>query len=174
MQTLLTDIELDVRELKYLIEVVRHKPELCAVTKRRIAQTRNRLELLSQRLDEMDLPATTLSPEETLQKAVAVEEKKPDAVQEPESLPIINPAEPKIVPGKPGIDLRSSMSLNDSFRFSRELFGGDSKQMNHILTQISGMNSFDEAFAFLSDKWSVEEDSEAVTDFMEMLRKYFV
>ena len=69
--------------------------------------------------------------------------------------------------------LRRSISLNDSFRFSRELFGGDTSLMNRVIEQISVMSSYKTAVAFLSSKISVDEENDAVNDFLELLRKYF-
>ena len=69
--------------------------------------------------------------------------------------------------------LRRSISLNDSFRFSRELFGGDTSLMNRVIEQISVMSSYKTAVAFLSSKISVNEENDAVNDFLELLRKYF-
>ena len=70
-------------------------------------------------------------------------------------------------------DLRRSISLNDSFRFSRELFNGDNEQMNRVIEQISEMSSLETAVAFLGSKVDVNEENEAMADFMEILKKYF-
>lgn len=69
--------------------------------------------------------------------------------------------------------LRYSISLNDSFRFSRELFGGDVELMNRVVEQMSVMSSYKTAAAFLVSKTSVVEESEALNDLLELLRKYF-
>lgn len=69
--------------------------------------------------------------------------------------------------------LRHSISLNDSFRFSREIFGGDSELMNRVIEQISVMSSYKTAVAFLASKVSVNEENEAMADFLELLKKYF-
>jgi len=69
--------------------------------------------------------------------------------------------------------LRHSISLNDSFRFSREIFGGDPELMNRVIEQISVMSSYKTAVAFLASKVSVNEENEAMTDFLELLKKYF-
>ena len=69
--------------------------------------------------------------------------------------------------------LRSSISLNDSFRFSRELFDGDSSLMNRVIEQISVMSSYKAAMAFLSSKVNINEENEAHNDFLELLKKYF-
>lgn len=69
--------------------------------------------------------------------------------------------------------LRHSISLNDSFRFSRELFKGDTDLMNRVVEQISVMSSYKTAVAFLSSKIEIDEEKEAVVDFLELLKKYF-
>lgn len=69
--------------------------------------------------------------------------------------------------------LRQSISLNDSFRFSRELFGGDSETMNRVIEQISVMSSYKTAIAFLSSKVDLSKESESLTDLLELLKKYF-
>ena len=69
--------------------------------------------------------------------------------------------------------LRHSISLNDSFRFSREIFGGDSELMNRVIEQISMMSSYKTAIAFFSSKVNINEENEAMTDFLELLKKYF-
>ena len=69
--------------------------------------------------------------------------------------------------------LRHSISLNDSFRFSREIFGGDLELMNRVIEQISVMSSYKTAVAFLASKVSVNEENEAMADFLELLKKYF-
>ena len=69
--------------------------------------------------------------------------------------------------------LRHSISLNDSFRFSREIFRGDPELMNRVIEQISVMSSYRTAVAFLASKVSVNEENEAMADFLELLKKYF-
>ena len=69
--------------------------------------------------------------------------------------------------------LRHSISLNDSFRFSREIFGGAPELMNRVIEQISVMSSYKTAVAFLASKVSVNEENEAMTDFLELLKKNF-
>ncbi len=69
--------------------------------------------------------------------------------------------------------LRHSISLNDSFRFSRELFKGDTDLMNRVIEQISVMGSYKTAVAFLSSKVEIDEEKEAVVDFLELLKKHF-
>ncbi len=225
MQALLNDIELDIQELKCLMEAVSRKPDsaLREVAKRNIVQMRGRLDILLEQLDRGALPENELpdriinpmpEPVSAAEEAAAAEE------EEEEEIVVGNPEkdeEPVIVPEAPEMpeseqlelpevtvepaqsaevsmkietntastpilaeriktagDLRRSISLNDSFRFSRELFGGSMEQMNHVLQQIGEMHSLDAALVFLSSKIKVEEENEAKADLVELLKKYFI
>ena len=107
------------------------------------------------------------------------EEKKeePAIVEEPVVETVVKEEEPKsAVLGeslKLSAGLRHAISLNDSFRFSRELFGGNTDLMNRVIEQISVMSSYKTAVAFLSSKVELNEEKEAVNDFLELLKKYF-
>lgn len=223
MQALLNDIELDIQELKCLMEAVSRKPDsaLREVAKRNIVQMRGRLDILLEQLDrgaipENELPDRIINPMPEPVSAAAAEEEE----EEEEEIVVGNPEkdeEPVIVPEAPEMpeseqlelpevtvepaqsaevsmkietntastpilaeriktagDLRRSISLNDSFRFSRELFGGSMEQMNHVLQQIGEMHSLDAALVFLSSKIKVEEENEAKADLVELLKKYFI
>ena len=225
MQALLNDIELDIQELKCLMEAVSRKPDsaLREVAKRNIVQMRGRLDILLEQLDrgalpENELPDRIINPMPEPVSAAAAAEKEEE--EEEEEIVVGNPEkdeEPVIVPEAPEMpeseqlelpevtvepaqsaevsmkietntastpilaeriktagDLRRSISLNDSFRFSRELFGGSMEQMNHVLQQIGEMHSLDAALVFLSSKIKVEEENEAKADLVELLKKYFI
>ena len=118
--------------------------------------------------------------------AAAVEEEEeeeegkkeePAIVAEPVVETVVKEEEPKsAVLGeslKLSAGLRHAISLNDSFRFSRELFGGDTDLMNRVIEQISVMSSYKTAVAFLSSKVELNEEKEAVNDFLELLKKFF-
>lgn len=98
-------------------------------------------------------------------------------VEEPVVETVVKEEEPKsAVLGeslKLSAGLRHAISLNDSFRFSRELFGGNTDLMNRVIEQISVMSSYKTAIAFLSSKVELNEEKEAVNDFLELLKKYF-
>ena len=210
-QKLLTDIELDVHELKYLMDSFTKEPTptLSELLKRSITRMQGRLDELQQEVDavqvispsaveetaeeedevagsEEDSPVIIQSLEsvdvkedeegETIvaeEKPVVIAEEEPAMVEET----VVKEEEPKsAVLGeslKLSAGLRHSISLNDSFRFSRELFGGDTDLMNRVIEQISVMSSYKTAVAFLSSKVELNEEKEAVNDFLELLKKYF-
>lgn len=114
---------------------------------------------------------------ETVTEEVVTEESEPVDLQEQEEQQ--KEQEDEVKPSVLGesikitAGLRHSISLNDSFRFSRELFGGDVELMNRVVEQMSVMSSYKTAAAFLVSKTSVIEESEALNDLLELLKKYF-
>ena len=219
-QKLLTDIELDVHELKYLMDSFTKEPTptLSELLKRSITRMQGRLDELQQEVDavqvispsaveetageedevagsEVDSPSIIQSLESAVVKEdeegeiIVAEEKpvvvvteegkkeEPAIVEEPVVETVVKEEEPKsVVLGeslKLSAGLRHAISLNDSFRFSRELFGGDTELMNRVIEQISVMGSYKTAVAFLSSKVEINEEKEAVNDFLELLKKYF-
>lgn len=130
--------------------------------------------------------AETAAEEAAAEEAAAAEEEEeeeegkkeePAIVEEPVVETVVKEEEPKsAVLGeslKLSAGLRHAISLNDSFRFSRELFGGNTDLMNRVIEQISVMGSYKTAVAFLSSKVEINEEKEAVNDFLELLKKYF-
>ena len=122
---------------------------------------------------------TQTAVEETVMEEPVVEDEmeEKDAEDESEDDESLLIEEPKAaVLGesiKMAAGLRHSISLNDSFLFSREIFGGDPELMNSVIEQISVMSSYKTAVAFLASKVSVNEENEAMADFLELLKKYF-
>ena len=219
-QKLLTDIELDVHELKYLMDSFTKEPTptLSELLKRSITRMQGRLDELQQEVDavqvtspstveetveeinevaesEVDSPSIIQSLESVVVKEdeeeeiIVAEEKpvvvvteegkkeEPAIVEESVAETVVKEEEPKsVVLGeslKLSAGLRHAISLNDSFRFSRELFGGDTDLMNRVIEQISVMSSYKTAVAFLSSKVELNEEKEAVNDFLELLKKFF-
>ena len=129
-------------------------------------------------------PVVIAAAAETAAEAAAAAEEEeegkkeePAIVEEPVVETVVKEEEPKsAVLGeslKLSAGLRHAISLNDSFRFSRELFGGDTDLMNRVIEQISVMSSYKTAVAFLSSKVELNEEKEAVNDFLELLKKFF-
>ncbi|WP_322933667.1 hypothetical protein VCM39_18825 [Bacteroides sp. CG01] len=190
MQALLTNIELDIQELKYLMEAFEREPNgtLREVLKRNVLQMRDRLDQMLTELDTVQKPVeeeiiqpilTEKEVEETVLEEVEEEKEALQVVESQAPIEVqetINIVSAGSILGeriRPVTDLRRSISLNDSFRFSRELFNGDSEQMNRVIEQISEMSSLDAAIAFLLSKINVDEENEAMIDFQELLKKYF-
>ena len=127
--------------------------------------------------EEAEAAAAAAEEEEEEEEEEEGKKEEPAIVAEPVVETVVKEEEPKsAVLGeslKLSAGLRHAISLNDSFRFSRELFGGDTDLMNRVIEQISVMSSYKTAVAFLSSKVELNEEKEAVNDFLELLKKFF-
>ncbi|WP_368112828.1 MULTISPECIES: hypothetical protein [unclassified Bacteroides] len=127
--------------------------------------------------EEAAAAAAAAEEEEEEEEEEEGKKEEPAIVEEPVVETVVKEEEPKsAVLGeslKLSAGLRHAISLNDSFRFSRELFGGNTDLMNRVIEQISVMSSYKTAVAFLSSKVELNEEKEAVNDFLELLKKYF-
>jgi hypothetical protein len=70
-------------------------------------------------------------------------------------------------------DLSKALSLNDRFRFRRELFGNSPEKMDQALKEINALQSMDEAIAYLNKNYSEYSESESFTDFCNILENHF-
>lgn len=151
MEILLSELELDLREINYLIKLLPDDPLLNPIVVRRIKQMQLHLDNLLHKV-----------------------EAKPNKEEAIPALP--EEAEPTILLAdslKPATDIKSFFTLNDKFLFSRELFDGNMERMNNILQQISEMESYDNATLLLTSVLNVEEDNEVLNDFLEVIKKHF-
>ena len=71
-------------------------------------------------------------------------------------------------------DMRKALSLNDRFRFKRELFAGSDVELNQALDLVNAMQSFDEAQEYFIDDLGWDQDNEDVADFMGLVRRHFL
>lgn len=167
MQTLLNDIELDIQELKCLVQAISGdtNPVLRIVAKRNIHQMQERLNALMKQLDETFVcePTTSVVPE------------IPIALVAPVSTELVDEQENIILAEriKPATDLRHAISLNDSFRFTRELFDGDAVRMNEVISRLGKASSLDEALDIFMSTVHFDQENVAFADFVELLKKYF-
>lgn len=108
---------------------------------------------------------------------IVSEEIQPERRVEPQ------PAEPTV--DKPSIslnevlekqnlsDFRKAFSLNDRFRFRRELFNGNEEQMNRVINDLNELHSYEESTAYLHNRLNWNKEEEAVADFIKLLEKRF-
>lgn len=70
-------------------------------------------------------------------------------------------------------DIRTAFSINDKFRFRRELFGNSAADYDDALEVIAAMSSLDEAEDYFYNDLCWEPDNDNVKDFMEIVGRYF-
>ena len=70
-------------------------------------------------------------------------------------------------------DLRKAFSLNDRFRFRRELFGNSGAEMNDTLNLVEAMLNREEACDYFYHDLQWDRDNPEVIDFMAIIDKHF-
>lgn len=71
-------------------------------------------------------------------------------------------------------DLKSAFSLNDTFRFRRELFGNSAAEMTDALHMVEAMHSFDEAEDYFYSDLGWDRESDDVKEFMAIIKNHFL
>ena len=134
-------------------------------------------------------PDPNVLPEATEEPDITVEFIEADdiPVPEPEDLPI--PPTPTDVPmeAEPespmrvdeklqrhlSKDIRKALSINDRFRFQRELFAGSADALNTAIEHIEAMRSYGNAELYFYSQLHWDRENEVVKDFMTLVRNHF-
>lgn len=110
-----------------------------------------------------------------------VERQEPPVVQQaPEAhKPVESAATSKIslndvIEKKSLTDFRKAISLNDWFRFKRDLFKGNEEAINATVQALNGIGSYEEAIAYLNEHARWDPDDPTAADFIKLLEKRFL
>lgn len=68
---------------------------------------------------------------------------------------------------------RLVFSINDRYRFKRELFDGSDAGFNNTLALVASMENYDEAEDYFLGELQWDQKKPEVIDFLEILKKYF-
>lgn len=71
-------------------------------------------------------------------------------------------------------DLRKAFTLNDRFRFCRELFDRDEARMNDTLSALNEAHSYSESLDLLRTRVQWDFDGETAADFLKFIERRFV
>lgn len=71
-------------------------------------------------------------------------------------------------------DLRKAFSINDRFRYCRELFGNNNADMNDALDLVEAMKSYEEAEEYFYDDLQWDKESDEVAEFMTIIKNHFL
>lgn len=192
MNARLVERQDELSHLSVLLDQYQRMAEAC---KKDILATKQELEasepLLSQKEAEPELVLPN-KPEPPVEEPVK---------QEVKEMPVLHPEEaPKDVPARkeaapvsaaPVVtkgnvslndllekknlsDFRKAFSLNDRFRFRRDLFHGNEEQMNQVISDLNQIDSLDEALRFIDTNLSWDMNNETVADFIKLLEKRYI
>ena len=129
---------------------------------------------------EQPVAEPAVEPDPVAEEPIAepVVEPEPEAEVEPELEPEPDPDDQPLTLDEAlqrdmTKDLRQAFSLNDRYRYRRELFGNSDSVMNETLNLIEAMHSFDEAEDYFYKDLQWEHDSPEVADFMVIIKNHF-
>lgn len=71
-------------------------------------------------------------------------------------------------------DIRKLLSLNDRFRFQRELFNGNADAFNQMLDVLNTMSSYSDVIRFLLTDMHWNEEDEVVKEFCTLIERRFL
>ncbi len=71
-------------------------------------------------------------------------------------------------------NMRKALSINDRYRFKRELFGNSELDLNDALDMVQSMKSYDEATEYFYDDLGWDKNNEEVQDFMNIVKRHFL
>lgn len=197
MKQLLTDIELDFYELKCLLDYLDKNPldeALHQVASRSLKNLSNRMDELNKEFvslygEKSNRSCQPLSQMNTSEiESCSLEEKKclDELGSKEDDVEVVNDLEEsEIVEKKLGLNadiaestpskgsLYRALSLNDVFRFSRELFEGDSNKLKEAVAEMEKLGSYEQAIGYLSGIVSCNIEDYAFKDMDDFLQRYF-
>lgn len=79
-----------------------------------------------------------------------------------------------VMPAKQAVnDLKRNLSLNDRFIFQRELFKNNRQEMEVAMETIGKFENYSQAEQYLNETFSLDMESPAVNDFLQIVKKGF-
>jgi hypothetical protein len=129
--------------------------------------------------DDRNLPDITVEFIEAEDNAVPEPEEEMPVPPVPTDIPMAEDAAPAPIRVDEKLqrhlsrDIRKAFSLNDRFRFQRELFAGSASAMDTAIEYIEVMNSYGNAELHFYSQLHWDRDNETVKDFMAIVRNHF-
>ena len=71
-------------------------------------------------------------------------------------------------------DFKKAFSLNDRFRFRRELFNNNEQQMEKTINDLNAIQSYEDSINYLNSELKWDMENQAVKDFILLLEKRFL
>jgi hypothetical protein len=123
---------------------------------------------------EEETIAEPTSEELTIEEPTIEETVKEEPAKEEHTTPVQHTIPTQTTLFGPAVtDIRQAISLGDRFLFQRELFAGNGELMQHTLDDLNQLASYEEALAYIQEKFSWDIESTAVKLFDNVLKRRF-
>ena len=200
MRTFASDNGFSVEKMnKENIKALRSETEalrmLIVGIEKRLEQQKILLDQLLEEAEQEEAPQPVAEPEETPRPAVdepvaTPKEETPVVTTETQPQSVTPTAHEAILTEQPTIksqasslndllerknlsDFRKAFSLNDRFRFRRELFGGSEELMNQVIADLNEIKSYEASVTYLQNVLNGKGEETAVADFLQLIEKRF-
>ncbi len=110
---------------------------------------------------------------EVVEQASLAEEEQPTENIKTEPLKIEEQPRTNGLYGKGVRDIRMAISIGDRFLFQRELFDKNPELLQKTLTELNGLNTFEEAMAYIDSHFSWDKELPAYELFINALHRRF-
>ena len=152
------------------------------VARRREEEARRKAELENQARIHDEQPIVSIEPIASISSVTPIESPVTtlaDSIETAESLAdkLAKNADDTLASAlnsKKIIDLKSSITLGDRFRFQRELFGGNGEKMNKAISDFNSFETMIEAQEYIAKNFDWQLDNDAVSDFIQLLQRRYL
>lgn len=161
-------------ELEGLLSLVKERKELLSKVKPMMQQKAQAILTL---LTEMnpEIKSELLTETDVAEKEVIIP--KTDGIEEADSdyedLGSTNFAKTSNAEASCSRNLRQFFTINDKFRFRRELFGNSDIEFSDCINLVSAMSSYSEAKDYFLIDLGWDADNEEVVEFMSIIETFF-
>lgn len=146
--------------------------DLLHLIKRKAQQISEFSKKLNSSIDSMDDIEKDVSIVENLGQSFALDEYSLEEVSE--VLPENIVKQESTIVLTPGLEKgKLVFSINDRFRFRKELFRDSDADFNNTLALVASMDSYEEAEEYFISEEGLDINNPAVKDFLEVIKKYF-
>ena len=152
------------------------------VARRREEEARRKAELENQARIQEEQPIDSIEPIASISSVTPIESSVTtvaDSIETSESLAdkLAKNADDTLASAlnsKKIIDLKSSITLGDRFRFQHELFGGNGEKMNKAISDFNSFETMIEAQEYIAKNFDWQLDNDAVSDFIQLLQRRYL
>ena len=182
LETRIADMEARIAALEADVEDLQNRPapepQVIEKVVEKIVEVEKPVEVIKEVVVEK--PVIADSEPESIPEIEPIEEPEPEIVEEQKQDPAHEPQpieEEPVSPkaalyGKAVDDIRLAISLGDRFLYQRELFGQNAELMQKTLTELNGLNSYDEAIRYIS-RFNWDTESNTYQQFLVTLHRRF-
>ena len=141
--------------------------EYCLRSAEKLRQREETIRILEEKLEARPaIEPVPAPPSKPNQQKEQTDEAKDEPNSSPQASSLADVLERKQL-----TDLRKAFSLNDRFRYRKELFDGDEARMNAVLDDLNRLDSHDKILEYIHEILDDKKDNPALADFIKLLEK---